>query len=332
MATTPGGKRTILKNILPLEMPLLLQIFPVYGCNFKCEFCIHGIERSKHGFISRNAVMDMALYQKVIYDIKATGEKIKMLRFAAIGEPLLHPNIAEMIQIAKRADIAESVDIVTNGSLLTKELSDALIEADLTRLRISVEGLRDEDYIKRCRCEVNFANFVDNISYFYEHKKSTEVYIKIIDYMVQQKAERQFFYDTFKPISDVVAIEHLTPTIEEIDYDAISDGMELNKGQNGDCLLDANVCPQAFYMMQINPDGNVVPCCSMKYPAVLGDVYRESVQEIWKGERFNSFRRSLLVSRKQAGSVCEECLLYRYDLHKEDVLDDAAGMLVEKYK
>lgn len=332
MAATPGGERTLLKNILPLEMPLLLQIFPVYGCNFKCEFCIHGIEREKHGYISNKIVMDMELYRKIIDDIKATGKKIKMLRFAAIGEPLLHQNIAEMIRLAKQADVAESVDIVTNGSLLTRELSDALISAGLSRLRISVEGLNDEDYAKRCQCKIDYAKFVDNIAYFYKHKGDTQIYIKIIDYMVQEEEDRKRFFDTFSPICDSIAVEHLTPTIEEIDYDAVSNGMDLNKSQNGECLLNARVCPQGFYMMQINPDGNVVPCCSMKYPAILGNVYEETVQQIWKGEHFNDFRRRLLISRAQAGAVCEQCLLYQYDLHKEDILDDAADQLMEKYK
>ena len=36
---TPGGKRIILGEVLPLEIPFLIQIFPVYGCNFKCEYC-----------------------------------------------------------------------------------------------------------------------------------------------------------------------------------------------------------------------------------------------------------------------------------------------------
>lgn len=331
MATTPGGERTKLKDILPLEMPLLVQIFPVYACNFKCEFCIHGLDREKHGYISNTTMMDMDLYSKIVTDIKMSGIKIKMLRFAAIGEPLLHPDIAKMIQIAVEEDIAESVDIVTNGSLLTKELSDALIAAKLSRLRISVEGLCDEDYQKRCQCKVSFAEFVDNISYFYQHRQDTKIYIKIIDYMVQDEASRKLFFETFGPICDSIAIEHLTPTIAEIDYEEISDGMELSKGQNGEILLDANVCPQGFYMMQVNPDGNVVPCCSMKYPAVLGNVREYGVQEIWKGDAFNSFRRKLLVSRKMAGPVCAECLLYKYDLHEEDILDDAATELVNKY-
>ena len=332
MADTPGGKRVQLKSILPLSMPLMIQIFPIYGCNFKCEFCIHGLDRSKHGYISDTPVMDMDLYRKIIRDIKESGQKIKMLRFAAIGEPLMHKNIAEMIKIANNADVADSVDIVTNGSLLTHSLSDALINAGLSRLRISVEGLNDKDYEKRCHCKVDFNEFVKNITYFYKMKTKTEVYIKIIDYMVKSKEDRDKFFNIFGPISDSIAIEHLTPTIAEIDYARVSDGMVLDKGQNGEVLLNAKVCPQGFYMMQINPDGKVVPCCSMKYPAILGNVAENSVQKIWTGKEFNHFRHKMLKSRLEASKVCRECILFRYDLHEEDILDDAAEDLMRKYQ
>lgn len=332
MSYTPGGERNYLKNILPLKMPLMIQIFPIYACNFHCEFCIHGLKKSQHGFISEQIEMDMDLYKKVIFDLQKSGEKIKMLRFAAIGEPLLHPDIIEMIKIAQEAHIAESVDIVTNASLLTKDLSDGLIKAGLSRLRISIEGLNNQDYAKRCKANIDFDNMVNNIQYFYEHKTDTTVYIKIIDYMLKTKEEEKKFYQIFEPISDSIAIEHLTPTIDEIDYGIMSNGMKLDKGQNGDKLLEASVCPQPFYMLQVNPDGNVVPCCSMTYPQILGNIKSCSVQEVWEGKEYNNFRRKLLVSREAAGKVCKECSLYRYDLHKEDVIDEVAAELVKKYK
>ena len=84
-------------------------------------------------------------------------------------------------------------------------------------------------------------------------------------------------------------------------------------------------------MMQINPDGKVVPCCSMKYPAVLGDVTQASVPEVWRGTAFNQFRRRMLTARSQASPVCQACSLFRYDLHPEDVLDGVRDELRVKY-
>ena len=318
---TPGGKRSMLCDALPLDTPYLIQIFPAYACNFHCNFCIYSLDRSKHGYISDCAFMNIELYKKCIDDMKQFPRKLKMLRFAAIGEPLLHPQIADMIAYAKQADIADSVDIVTNGSMLTNELSDKLIDAGLDRLRISVDGISDESFLANTGTKVGFGDYVERIKYFHDHNKSAHIYIKIIDYMIQRPGERERFFSTFEPICDSIAVEHLTPTISEIDYDSFSGNIKADKPQNGEVLLHTNICPQPFYMMQINPDGKVVPCCSMKYPAILGDVKTASVQEVWNGSEFNSFRIRMLDGVQNAGSVCAGCKLYLYDLHEEDVLD-----------
>ena len=328
---TPGGKRTMLRDDLPLNTPYLIQIFPAYACNFRCTFCLHSLDRSKHGYISDCAFMDIELYKKCIDDMKQFPRKLKMLRFAAIGEPLLHPQIADMIAYAKQADIADSVDIVTNGSMLTNELSDKLIDAGLDRLRISVDGISDESFLANTGTKVGFGDYVERIKYFHDHNKSAYIYIKIIDYMIQRPGERERFFSTFVPICDSIAVEHLTPTISEIDYDSFSGNIKADKPQNGEVLLHTNICPQSFYMMQINPDGKVVPCCSMKYPAVLGDTRINSVCDIWSGSEFNRFRLRMLDGVKKAGNVCRECNLYLYDLHEEDILD-SNNLTLDKLK
>lgn len=330
--TTPGGKREKLSDALPLQMPYLIQIFPVYACNFRCGYCIHSLNRSQHGYISDVTVMPMDLYKKVIDDIKQTGIRVKMLRFAAIGEPLLHPQIAEMIAYAKSQDVAQSIDIVTNGSLLTNELADKLINAGLSKLRISLEGLSSADYKKNSNVDVDFEGMVKNITYFYQNKNNTKMYVKIIDYMVQEEEEQKKFFDIFSGITDDIAIEHLTPTISEIDYDELSGGMETSRPQNGEKLLEASVCPQPFYLMQINPDGNVVPCCSMKYPRILGNVIENTVQDVWMGTKYNFFRKELLKGVKNIEGVCSKCNLYLYDLHEEDILDEDSGRIGELYE
>lgn len=331
LTPTPGGVRERLADALPLDTPYMIQMFPAYACNFRCGFCLHALDRSRHGYISDVPFMSMDLYRKCIDDMKQFPRKLKMLRFAAIGEPLLHREIAEMIAYAKAADIAQSVDIVTNGTLLTPALSDKLIAAGLDRLRISVEGLSAEDYLAHTGQTIDFERFVEQIQYFYNHSRHTHVYIKIIDYMVQEPGQKERFFELFRPICHSIAVEHLTPTIEEINYDQLSGGMETDKPQNGESLLDVDVCPQGFYMMQINPDGKVVPCCSMKYPGILGDVHQNTVPEIWTGERFNRFRREMLEDRCGTSPVCRDCKLYLYDLHPEDVLDEVRDTLSGKY-
>jgi len=58
----------------------------------------------------------------------------------------LHKDIAKMVEYAVKMNVAEAVDIVTNGLLLEPDLSDKLIAAGLSKLRVSIQGVTSGKY------------------------------------------------------------------------------------------------------------------------------------------------------------------------------------------
>ena len=209
-------------------------------------------------------------------------------------------------------------------------MSDALIDAGLTTLCVSIEGLSTEDYQENTKIAFSFDQLVNNLQYFYDHRRNTKVYIKIIDYMLRgDKAREQRFHKVFDPISDVATIEHLTPTIAEIDYKEFSGAIDFSLTQDGESRQNIKVCPQPFYMLQLNPDGYFTACCSMRYPLVI-DGTDKTLPDVWNGEELTQLRLSLLQGEKN--EVCRHCTLYQYGTYPEDVLDGHAIDLIKKYR
>lgn len=72
------------------------------------------------------------------------------MKFIGNGEPLINPKTPDMVKIAVDNNLADRYELTTNGSLLTHEISDRLLEAGLTRLLISIKkyisllGLKNE--------------------------------------------------------------------------------------------------------------------------------------------------------------------------------------------
>lgn len=328
---TPGGARTKLAEVIPLSTPYVVQIFPVYGCNFKCNYCIHSVPKAQRGYISDKSLLDFELYKKCIDDMAEFPEKIKMLRFAGTGEPLLHKDIARMVEYVANKQVASSIDIVTNGALLTPKLSKELVSAGLTRLRISIQGLDALKYKNVASVDFDFCKFIENLAYVYQNRGSTQIYIKIIDCALEENEEEKFF-EIFGDICDVIAIEHLLPAVSQINYRSISRRDNSRVTQNGAKIQEAEICPQPFYLMQINPDGNVVPCCAMETAYVAGNSNAESLCDIWKGSKYNAFRREQLLRQKGKYSVCRKCRQYKYAMFAEDVLDDDAERLLNYFK
>jgi radical SAM protein with 4Fe4S-binding SPASM domain len=327
----PGGKRIILKEVLPLDTPFVVQIFPVYACNFKCHYCILSTDYAKRGFISDKKVMNFCLYKKCIDDIAKFRHKIKVLRFVGIGEPLLHKNIAEMVKYAVLKDVANRVEIITNASLLTPKMADALISAGLCRLVVSLQGTTKEKYQKVCAANIDFKKFVGNLRYFFNHKGNAEIYLKIVDYALEDKTDKEKFYEIFGDICDTLAIEYIVSFHSSINYKNILKDKKRLVTQFGLPVSKFKVCPQSFFTLQINPDGKVVPCYSWDYPAIMGDCNNQSVCEIWNGAQFQHFRRTMLNGVKSAGPVCANCNIIKYRLFPEDRLDDDVQRLKKLY-
>ena len=311
-------------DALPLRTPFVVQVFPVYACNFKCNYCVFCLDKKERRFISDKVVMDFSLYRKTIDGLALFSDKIKVLRFVGIGEPLLHKRIADMVKLAVLKDVADTVEIVTNASVLTPSLSDALISAGLSRLVVSIQGITKEKYQEVSKVRINFENLVENIRYFFKNKDKTHVYIKMADdAFLDGEAGKKKFYEIFGGICDSFGMEHIIPIYSLIDYKGtLKESKDMSQTQFGLPVPELKICHQPFFHMQLNPDGKVVPCYSWEYPEIIGDANRQSMFEIWNGEQFRQFRRRMIDGRKSVCKICAECNISKYRIFPEDILSD----------
>ena len=72
-----------------------------------------------------------------------------------------------------------------------------------------------------------------------------------------------------------------------------------------------NKCLYPWYAMRISPYGQVYPCSVNR---VLGDIRKTPLQDIWNGEDYAAFRRSL--RRVGLFPQCSKCCV----LHKSNVI------------
>ncbi len=328
----PGGKRTILSEVLPLSAPLVVQMFPIYACNFACRYCVFSVDKAKRGFISDKIVMEMALYKKCIDEMSLFQDRIKVLRFVGMGEPLMHTHIADMVEYGVAKGVADRVEILTNASLLTPGLSDKLLTAGLSRLVVSIQGTTSEKYRDVCGASIDISDIVDNLKYFYGNKGKAHLHIKIIDYALDGKDDEKRFYELFGDICDTIGIERAGPIFPGVDYESVLKDKDMSLTQFGLPVSNVHVCPQPFFTLQINPDGKVVPCYSIAYPAIVGDCNKQSVCDIWKSGEFQQFRLKMLDGSANVCETCSDCNIIKHRLFPEDNLNNDADRLRKYYE
>lgn len=299
-------ERTRLETVIPLSTPFIVHVDPCDTCNFHCKFCPTGRRDIMRNVRGRNhGPMDFELFRKIVNDIRLFDNPLKTLRFYKDGEPLLNRRLPDMVALAMDSGRCETVDTVTNASLLTKEMADGLIEAGLSRINISVEGISAEKYREFSGYEINFERFVDNIRYFFENRRQCTVFVKICGDILNED-EVSKFRETFSPISDGIAIEHLGNVWPNFDLGGLTCNKDLDV--YGNKITARMVCPEIFYKTFVNTDATVSPCTvDWSRSMIVGDLKKETLPEVWNGAKLNSLRRFMLRGQRKMHPVCSGC-------------------------
>lgn len=119
---------------------LSMRCDPFVGCNLRCQMCYF----SSAEFQARKAeilpLQDFAQIAKLMF-----GKAIQVV-FGCGAEPTIHPNLAQMVKMAKFHYKVPFVAIATNGQLLTMEMAKGLLQSGLDEITLSVHGVRKETY------------------------------------------------------------------------------------------------------------------------------------------------------------------------------------------
>ena len=115
-----------------------LRISVIDRCNFRCPYCMPEEEYSKHySFLKQN---DWLTFDEIIrlarLFVRLGVRKIRLTG----GEPLLRPNLSELVRELNKIDGIDDLALTTNGSLLS-EHAKILKEAGLKRLTVSLDTL-----------------------------------------------------------------------------------------------------------------------------------------------------------------------------------------------
>ncbi len=150
-----GLKNTSLDLLRPRHL-LKLYIEPTSQCNLNCRTCIRRTWNEPMGTMSED------VFDRVMEDIALISPK-PIISFGGFGEPLSHPNIIEMITRVKK--VCSHVELITNGTLLTEELSKKLIRAGLDILWVSIDGASPDSYAD-IRMGANLPKILENVAHF----------------------------------------------------------------------------------------------------------------------------------------------------------------------
>jgi len=278
-----------------LPLPTVLMIENTNHCNADCVMCPRDTLSRKRGF------MDIRLFEKIIREASAESRK-PVTHLHGFGEPLLDKLLPDKIRLAKDYGITRTY-IVSNASRLFPETARKIIGAGLDKMKISFYGTDAESYnntMKRLDFDVTLQNIKDFLRIRKEMQSATPRLI--LQYLPNETnhARMAVFKSLWEPLLDRRAGDCLNVST----LHNYGGGRAYNP-MRGEI---ASVCYFPWTSMSVLWDGRVVTCCmDSNGVQVLGDLNRQTVQEVWTGPVLAGVRKDFANLDYRKYPVCTAC-------------------------
>lgn len=277
--------------------PDVIRVEPVGICNFRCRHCLTGQKPNMR------ATLAFADFAAILRQFVDAGRIPRVMVFYNGGEPLINKELELFIAAAKKNGVQKAM-LVTNCSLLTAERAEGLIEAGLDEMHVSFDGrsAEENDWIRR---NANFSRDAGNLKRFLQFRNKqglTRPNVKISNVIIYNRDEADKYLERgmgpFSEWPDYLR-EFFSEFVEELDFQSVVamvwPGYEVAPPFTVKSLppLNPRYCSVMFETVTILSNGDVDPCCyDIGGRMVLGNVFRESVFDIWAKEEYVTFRKN----------------------------------------
>jgi len=294
------SERLDIKEIKEIEyFPRYLEIEAYDGCNLNCVMCPLGKDIYDAG-----GGIPLDLFNEIVEQLRDYSDWIKLVCLSRNGEPLLNKNVPKMVKKLKDVGI-KRVNFSTNATALTEKKSYELLNAGLDEIRLSIDGYTKETF-EKVRKDANYDRILKNSLNFIKIRDKMNANTQVQIRFVEQKANtnevqdwKNFWLSKVKP-TDVVASKKMHSWGNKLDS---------FEGQ-----IDSDFrkpCISPFSTLEILHDGTVPLCgCDYKPTVILGNVKRNTLLEIWNGEKFKKIRELHATGKRNDISICVGCRIW----------------------
>jgi len=303
------GANLIYRRTHAWGWPMHMHIELTNYCNLKCKVCPTGSGRLKR----KPASIEVSLFERLL---KEVGFYPLVIALWGWGEPLLHPQLADILRITQGLGVTTLVS--TNGQNLNdEEVHRALINYPPTYLIVCLDGLTDET-LSAFRVGAKLDNALSGVRRLAELKRQKGAQLPVLHlrYIVMKHNEHEvakvpefarrngFDVATIRTLSIIDSPEDMhrefIPADERWKAYGYKDGQRISRTDF--------ICEKAFTFPAVFADGTVVACdqdCNAQQP--LGRLTDgSSFKDIWWSKRAAEVRKTIR-DNPDSFSFCRNC-------------------------
>lgn len=298
------------------EYPVLSEVAVTYRCNLNCEFCYVGDKDYRE--LNTNDT------KKILFKIYHEA-KIPSVSFTG-GEPLLRKDIYTLVEYA--AKIGLWTNIITNGTLLTKQIVENLKKSGLSSTQVSIEGPNPKIHDKISGVPGSFQKTIQGVRLLLDAgipvhtnttvSKNNVNHLEEILLLAKKIGLQRLSMNLLIPCGSASNKKHLWVSYSDIGDHIIKLKHRAEK-ENIKFLWYSPVpmckfnpiaqgfgnksCAAITGLLSIDPMGNIIPCSSWRMP--VGSLLRQRFEDIWQSSALSYFKNI-----EYAPDECHECLSF----------------------
>ncbi|MGA1840875.1 MAG: radical SAM/SPASM domain-containing protein [bacterium] len=290
-------KSYIKKDPIVKGFPVSLEVEVTNKCNLRCMTCPRDFMTRKKGFMS------FSLFKKIIKESEKYLETVLLFH---CGEPLLHPQIGDMIGYAKEKGI--KTILFTNVTLLSEDKAHELLKNQLDMLVMSFDG-GDKSSFEDLRKGAQFESVIHNMVNVLRMKKQykSKMYTQI-HFVLSKKTRKHIkkFFKIIKPLG--VNSIRIKPFFNTGNIGStIGEKVETNSRNTRPCLM-------LWREPVICWDGTMLPCCvDLIGQKPLGNIKNHTIHEVWNGKEMVNLREKFIKKKVDQEPLCRNC--NAFDIH-----------------
>lgn len=298
----------LISKPIQMGLPISISIEPTTSCNLRCPECPSGLR----SFTRPTGMLQKEMFNQSIDEL---CKSLTYLVFYFQGEPYLNPAFLDMVKYASQKKIYTATS--TNAHYLTDANAKQTVESGMDRIIISVDGASQDTY-EQYRVGGNLEKVKEGIRNIVKWKKDlkSKTPFIILQFLVTAKNEHEI--SDIKILAKELGVDDMRfKTAQIYDYENGSELIPVNKKysrykENANGTYSPknklqNHCWKLWHASVITWDGTVVPCCFDKDSShKMGSLQKNSFKEIWRNNKYNEFRNSLMKSRKEI-EICKNC-------------------------
>ncbi len=298
----------LLKRPVLIAKPWFLSLEPSGVCNLQCPECPVGAKVLNRA----GGMLPLPLFKNLM---DQSGSSLRYLNFYFQGEPMMNIHLHEMVNIAAKKNIYTVIS--TNGHHLSEKRSYDLVNSQLSRIIISLDGITEESYTKYRKggSLKKVMEGIENIVKARKELKSITPFI-VVQFLVFKHNEheipelKQWCKEKGVDRLEIKSAQFNEFGNFEVEPPENKKFSRYYQNKNGELKLKGKIynhCSRQWGGAVVSWDGKVAPCCydkDLKYAG--GNLKNSTFNDIWTGKQLNNFRKKILTDKANI-DICKNC-------------------------